>query len=587
MNKRYAILAVTIMLTAINSGCGGYRGDENLLKLTSSGSYGEAREHLQQTLTTNPGDRNFLLDRKKLALVSLADGVPEATEGNIDHLYDYLRIQGLNEDRTVGSFFVGEGAARIWKGEPFEQAMGYHYVAVFDGQMGDWGNVRAAANNSLFLLRDFSDVLQETMQSEVGEQLAEEEDDDLRRRQALVVASNKKDREIREPDTLGVDYSPVASDFELGYLMKAIAADQLGLSEELNEAIAQIRQIVPRLSSLADQIRSGRYNTVLVVDYGFAPEKIRTGPDGAIASFAPRRASCESRLIVSSVDGTQHVPVATDLNRLALDLKWNNLEDMRLAKSYIGTGMMAAGAAVAATSGDSTEQMIAGIGLMLAGAAMKATAGADTRHCEILPQRSYVALLNLPESPSTIDLQLEGQANSRFTLAGLSGPAPGEPAKLRYVRLPQNAAEWATSGAINYSNDRTGAIDGPQLPYILGGRCVRTPSHDVLQSYQDSGYLADYTLDDLIELYREEGIVIPGLLLESERQLGRHILEGGNALYTPLVGTTGFARLFGSTHPPYTPRSELVLQLRQQLHAPEQEVAGAAQVERTARGAAR
>jgi hypothetical protein len=38
-------------------------------------------------------------------------------------LYDFLRTQGVNADTTLPSFFVGEGSARIWKGEPFEQAM--------------------------------------------------------------------------------------------------------------------------------------------------------------------------------------------------------------------------------------------------------------------------------------------------------------------------------------------------------------------------------------------------------------------------------------------------------------------------------
>lgn len=568
------IMATGAACAAVLGGCQGYQKDDRLLDLTQRGEFGEARAHLHRTVTDDVGDRNFMLDRMKLVLVSLADGVPEATEGNVDHVYDYLRTAGVNEDKTVPSFLFGEGGVRIWKGEPFEQAMGYHYVAVFDGMAGDWGNVRAAANNSLFLLRDFSGALREALES--GADAADHDDPEARRlaeREALIRASAERAEQgdfDDEPDALAVDYTAVASDFEVGYVMRAIAARRLGLTDEVDEVAAQMRQFAPRLNGFMEEVRSGDYNTVLVADYGIGPEKYRAGPDGAVAMFRPsgRAVNDGNRPLVVSYGGVmREYGVVTDLNRLAMDLRWNNLEDMRVAKSYIGTGLVAGGAVVAMSSRDTGVQL-AGLGMMAAGALMKGTAGADTRHCEVLPQRVYIALLALPREETTVEVQVQGRPESRLRLAGLRAPEePGE-VQLRYVRLPMVSSGWAVSGRVYYSNDETGETVGAQLPYILGGTCVRTPSEEVLSSYQRSGYLAGWTLNDLMDLYREEGIVISGLTMESERQLGRHILEGGNALYTPRVGTTGFARLYGQRHGPYSPRSSVVRELAASLSEP-------------------
>jgi hypothetical protein len=361
-------------------------------------------------------------------------------------------------------------------------------------------------------------------------------------------------------DDLKGSYTLAASDFELGYVLKALAARQLGLGE-LEESLASLERVAPRLGGLAQAIREGRYNAAFVVEYGLAAEKIATGPDGVIASFRALTASSDA-VLSARVDGADagSVPVTTDLNRLARDLRWNSLEDLRRAKSAIGTGLLVGGAIVA-TASDRKEAQIAGLAMMLAGALAKASAGADTRYVEVFPQRVYVIPVMLGGAGgerSTVELQVEGRPESRLVLTGVPAPDAGKVA-VHAVRLPtRGAGGWATSGRVAYSNDETGGVDdvGADLPWILGGRCIRTPTYDVLAAYQRAGNLRGLTLDDLMDLYRAEGIEIAGLSTKGE--IGRHILEGGNWLYTPRAGSTGFARLMGQDHPAYVPKSARV-----------------------------
>jgi len=122
-----------------------------------------------------------------------------------------------------------------------------------------------------------------------------------------------------------------------------------------------------------------------------------------------------------------------------------------------------------------------------------------------------------------------------------------------------------------YSNDGyEGGVAGDELPYILGGTCVRIPTDQTMDRYHRAGNLLDLTASDLRNLYREEGIILSIEDQVDPRKPGaarRHVLEGGDSLVPPKPGSAGFARLFCQPHAPYKPRSEAVRQLRDRLAA--------------------
>jgi hypothetical protein len=317
---------------------------------------------------------------------------------------------------------------------------------------------------------------------------------------------------------------------------------------------------MPGLESVANVLLNNSANTVFIIDYGPGPEKVRYGPDDSLTRFAPRLASDQRQLTLESFSPSPNPDrkggasaVAADLNALALDHMWNNFEDVRAAKSTLGTAMLLGGA-ITASSDNQTAQIV-GLSLIGAGLLSKLTAGADTRHCELLPNRVYVAATNIDHPATTVTLTIEG--NPRLALPGINPPRASNPVALHYVRLPMSSevAQWGQSGRVLYSNDACDcAVEGDGLPYILGGRCVQRPSLEVLRRYQAAGNLLDFSVIDLENLYRAEGIN----LNPDPRELiaPRHILEGGDSLEAPIAGSTGFVRLFCQEHPPYLPKSK-------------------------------
>jgi hypothetical protein len=423
--------------------------------------------------------------------------------------------------------------------------MMFCYIGAHYASWGSWDNCRAAVGNSLFQLKSFGN-------NEKGESL----DQEAITRKAAAADAEKKD------DYLEKGYTPVKSNFVPGYLLTAVANQFLGRVDEASDNYNQAVTIDSRLQNLVAELKAGGYNLVLLVDFGPGPQKISYGPDNALVKFQPLYPSDDAPLLVS-VDGgaARRYYHIVDLNRLSSQHQWNNLQDVRLAKSAIGSAMVGAGMAVAGSSSD-WRVMAIGLGIAATGALMKASAAGDTRYCEVIPQRQYLVPVRVSNPGSKVALEVEGKPVSRMVLTNLLAPPPGKVPLLRYVRLVSpldpkvgTPPAWATSGELVYYNQYGGPAGGRNFPYILGGDCVRPPTDDVVASYHKSGYCKNMSLQDLVSLYKEEKIVLPDEQGETEKR-GLHILEGGNSLAAPMWGTAGYQRLFCVRRKPYEPKSD-------------------------------
>lgn len=530
--RRLGLLALAAAVAA--PGCN-TRSRFDLSALADAGEFGQARAYLGRSVTEDETDRDHMLDRLRLGIAALADGVPSAAQRPLEVVYDRLRTQGLNDDKTLMVALVNDKVT-YWKGEPFEQALAFLYVGMSQALDGEWDGMRAAADGSLFHLKDFG----------VGS--AEE----------MV----QRDAEYDDGDYLAEGYTAVESNFALGYLMKGIADHQIQVSEQARDDLGRAVALRPALRPVADRVLQGDYDTVLVIGFGRGPRKVGTGMDGAIAAFEPVFPS-DDRPVFVRVDGqpAQAFPVACDLNEMSRDQLWRGLEDVRVAKSMIGNTLMAAGAGVGALAAHDRNKDAALVALASAavGAAVKQSAHADTTQCELLPQRYYVAPIRVGPGPVAVEVEVADQPVSRLRLVDVRGGAPD--AAFRYVSLVSDgvgyqAPFWAASGDVQYCND---AIDlgRPHVPFVLGGTCCCTPTYDRLRETQQQGLVPGLDLAHLIDLYRQEGIKIEGI---DDGAPGLHVLEGGDWLYTPLPGTVGFARLYGQTWSPYVPRSEALRQ---------------------------
>ncbi len=529
------------------------------------GDYAGPRVDIHQDMQPKRSDRAYLLDRMRVGVLTVADGYPRSAQTVFEEVYDVLRTQGINKDKTVASVVLNEDV-KIWKGEPFEQALALTYYAMVQAELGSWDNARAAANGSLFRLRDFGE-------DEDGERIDTYE---IARRaveyERAIEAGDSSEEALRKANYLDNGYAVRDSDFTLGYLLAGIANQQLGRTREADDHYLRVMELDERQGRLIEALRDGRYNTVLVVSYGLGPRKEGYGPDNSLARFAPRFPSDDGELQVrvGHVMGRTYTPVQ-DVNVMAGDHMWNNLADVRAAKSTIGSLMLVGGAIATqygASRGGNDDTLYAGLGALVVGAILKAGAHVDTRYCDVMPQRFYVVPLYLSDPNERISLEVQGRPSSRLVLAGL-GPPDGSAGsvQLRYIHLVSShdpnapPPSWASSGEIFYTNPYTEAPDNHDAPYILGGNDVRPPTQQILDSYRRAGRLTGMTLADLRELYRAEGI---HLAVEDQHGYSdRHLLEGGRSLVSPLPGTTGFARLFGQTHPPYHPQSDAVARIAQ------------------------
>jgi len=516
----------------------------------ASGNLGEARrEAFQNASKGKPNDR--ALNLMRLLSVTLADGYPQSAEETANELFEILRRQGLNADKTLTATVLNEDLKR-WKGEPFEQAMAYATIAEQKLAMGEWGNARASASGSLFLLKNFGE-------SEKGGNLTKTE---LAERAASAAA--KGDRGY-----LDHGYQPVETDFALGYTLVGIGALGLGRNDEAADNLHRAAELVPAIAPTVDRLLAHDFDTILIIDFGLGPQKVVTGVDGVISEWRDRTPSGPNPVSVRVGDyPPERFAWVEDVNRMAHDHRWGGLEEVRQAKSLIGQGLMMGGTAVI-IAGNSDETTYAGLGMILAGLVARAGAHADPRFCEVFPQRVFIAPITVGSEGAPVTVQVEGAPGSEIRIPWVPPPdlAAGEPFDVRIVRLVDAPVPppWAVSGRIEYANDGfPGRVPGDELPWILGGRCVRVPSHDVLARYQAAGNLTNMTVADLAELYRLEGITWDlGALGGFARG---HILEGGTTLIEPEPGTSGAVRLFSGTHPPYVPKSPQVRDLAARVH---------------------
>lgn len=482
-------------------------------------------------------DEQVILNNTRLGLAAMADGDLNESEQALGRSFDLLSTAGLNEDRTAGAVLVHEGV-RIWKGEPFEQALTYHAVSTLYAMKGDWENSRAAAANSLFRLTDFG---------------ADQNAESLAKKAA------------KDPNYLDTGYTAVDTNFALGFLMQAIGSDLSGApgSDELLNAAVTIN---PALQPIAEMLKARDYDTLVIVDYGKGPTKIAYGPDQALVRFSPQDRTNSELEIAAQGRTLLRAPIACNVNDMAVDHRWNNLEDVRKAKSAIGSILLMGGLVTTSYGSHRNDAgvVLAGLAAMGAGLLTKAGAKGDTRYCEFMPQAIYIAPLRL-EQPSDLRISIPDDPKSLVILDNVQPGTPGKPRTI-YLRIlgpGSPTPEYLTQRKAQYSNDATGVFpDADGYPWILGGRDVSTPTRATLEAYQANGYLQHMTLTDLRDLYAAEGILI-GSGMENRPDVKknpsfRHILEGGTGLFTPEIHTIGYKRVMCSMREPYRPKSDLV-----------------------------
>jgi hypothetical protein len=497
-----------------------------------------AREALRADATDDEPDNLTILDNTRLGLAALADGDLAEAESALSTSFNLLSTAGLNKDKTVAVFLDHEGV-RIWKGEPFEQALTYHYVALLYALRGDWENMRAAASNALFRLTDFGkDQNAETLTKNAA----------------------------KDDDYLETGYTAVDTNFALGFLMQAIGADLAGTAGAKEQFDAALK-INSDLKPIVECLRERDYDTLVIVDYGRGPMKQAYGLDDALVHFVPCDPVPSQLTISADSKRLARANPVCDVNAMAADHRWNNLEDIRRAKSFIGNALLAGGLVATAYGADREDAgtALAGVGAMALGLLTRSGARADTRYCEFMPQSIFLVPLRL-EQPVDLTIEITNRPAATMFLRHVQPGTTRNPGTY-YLRLfPDGSGadiSWLTRQREFHTNDNTGVVSGAHAyPWILGGRDVSTPTRETFDAYQAAGFLRDLTFADLLDRYQAEGILIGSGMQRDPRQPRdpsfRHILEDGVGLFTPYPQSMGYKRLMFTRHPPYRPQSDAV-----------------------------
>ncbi len=366
-----------------------------------TGDFKQAEAALQPlSAETN---ENYVLNNLRLGSAALAaQNLPEAERAFL-RAYEVINATGVNDPARSAVAVIFDEKVKVFKGEPFERAMANFYLGLVYYIRHDYDNARAAFENSLFKLRDYD-------------------------------SNDPNSANSRQQE----------SNFALSILMLGRTFQRLGREDLARANFERVRQLRPDLDALADYDLEAKSNLLLVVDVGFAPEKVKDF-DGSIVGYQPTpyTAGPIPRVRVD-LDGqpvrTNDVRPPIDLVAMAADRKWQSIDTLRAVKSGIGTGLLAAGGIVGVSSLNDRnprgDQLAVAAGLLAAGLFAKVTSQADTRRWEMLPRTTL--LIPLVVEPGTHDVTVDFPAvpGLRQTLRGLTVPAEGE--ATQYVRVLRN-----------------------------------------------------------------------------------------------------------------------------------------------------
>jgi len=525
--------AVFALLPILSLGCASQseRVSPDAVWHIRGGRYLSARDELRR-YSVERDSPDIILDNMRLAVAALHDGAFYESQQALHRVYPYLVTGTVNsENRQNAATFEYEGR-KVWKGEPFEQAMMWYYQGLTQMIAGDWENAAAASRNMLFTLVDFAGT------------------------QTINEAMNRAE----SPEWFDEHADEVESDLVLGYLMEGIAQRFQNRQSSADARFDRARELAPELGDLIDRLAHGDYNTLIFIEAMPGPRKEPQGTYGETFVYEPTPIPGQTpdALLVTDENGRIVNPDdlpkrmdAVDTWKLAQHPRWWSLRSLRETKKAIGEVLTLAGTGAVIygtqTNDANSAGKAIGAGLLavVAGQALAASSSADLRAFDVLPRAVYIVPLNLEPGRHTLRFSLPDQyldAIRHDLMPGLDTPAVYT-VRLESTMYQDESAVEIIHQPIVHPNDHTGPIVG-EKPYILGGNCLCTPTWETLDAYQAGGFLTEYTLEDLLDMYRQEGIVFTPLPLSQENvQTWRHVLDGGRLLYTPLPGSAGYERL--------------------------------------------
>jgi tetratricopeptide (TPR) repeat protein len=401
-------LALGILSAAILAGCAPTKDEINArvgVDSYMSGNFAGAVRNLEPL--ANKENENYVLNNLRLGASALATYDFDTAETAYVKAYQILNATKVNDaGREARATWLLE-SNKVWRGEPYERAIANLQLGMIYYQARDYGNARGAFENALFKLRDYADP--------------------------------------KKPES----YNEHESDFAVALLMLGRTWMQLHNPDESRRYFNLAVQYRPELKPLAEALADPKNNALLYVEFGFGPRKIEEGMDGNALGFFPSPGQVGPvPPMQATIDGSPREVSAFDEPLfdsivMAQDRRWQKLDTIRKTKSYLGTGLMVAGAGATIYGADRRDGGTAavGLGVMAVGALLKASSAADTRSWEMTPRSVFVIPLHV--EPGKHDITVAFPGGLTQTWCGLEVPSDGEATfYYRMLRWTSGVHQW-------------------------------------------------------------------------------------------------------------------------------------------------
>jgi hypothetical protein len=306
----------------------------------SDGRYAAARTWYEGRLADDGGDD--CLDRNEAGTVALVQGDVEGAHRQFAEAYAAMEDLTSTTGETVGAI-VGPERSKKWKGDPYERCMNAYYFGVTYWLAGDVDNAAACFKSGI--LRDAD--------SEKGE---------------------------------------TQSDFALLWFLMGMAQREARHEDRGAAALAKAHALLPGNRWL-DPSKNADANVLVVVDVGIGPEKIASGPHGAVVRF--RRRPYRAAFADVAADGTPlgRTERAVDVYFQAVTRGGKVIDHINQGKAVFKDAAIVGGAFVLENSGRQSSDLI---GLTMIAAGLLMPSEADTRHWGTLPGEVQVLAAKLP-----------------------------------------------------------------------------------------------------------------------------------------------------------------------------------------------
>ncbi len=433
-----------------------------------AGRYEDAQRQFADLTQSTHGSVILYLNER--AMCSLALDNPAEAERHLRQVDALLNTYTSVEREKRAASVFGAEAEKVYRGDPYEQAMAYLLLALILLDKGDYDNALAACKSGI--LAD-SDATENLFDSDVALLHA------LEAKCCLLRGDQEAFRTRRDAAVKSVQLTSeqVRDDFSKRLDLMALLRMSRGERKKLGETRSdnEIRAEIDRLSARLDQqveaidgakllgpLYTGDYNTLILVPCGRSVKKARTGADAEMVIFVEDRTAAELPDVYldgQPLDSKQRLATDVDVDFQAMTRGGRRMDAILRGKAASRATTRGVGQTL--TQAGSNVGGIGGLGVALIGAAVQGTAGAmtpeaDTRCWQTLPASFQIYALKLAPGSHEVNgahyvyFQKKSEFRHSFALSGETDMAvvitPASPQGLYCSRAESKLSERDREG---------------------------------------------------------------------------------------------------------------------------------------------